>query len=218
MGTSVPDMRGFVVLLDARTRRVVCRGRNLSARPERARATVRYGLTMNSRVFLSHASEDRTIAERLCRFLESHGWRCWLAPRDLPTGSEWPEQILNPIEESAALVALISEHALRSDPVKNELAHAAQRRLQIFPLRIDGVALTPFFQFHLNRLHILSTTSGSLGQALKQLEDALRASSMPTAPPEPKARPSKARPERVPAPRAADGKQPPSSSASLSAP
>jgi len=137
---------------------------------------------MNSRVFLSHASEDRTIAERLCRFLESHGWRCWLAPRDLPTGSEWPEEILNAIEESAALVALISEHALRSDPVKNELAHAAQRKLQIFPLRIDGVALTPFFQFHLNRLHILSTTPGSLGQALKQLEDALRVStSMPTA-------------------------------------
>src|SRR5262249_34993585 len=146
------------------------------------------------------------------------GWRCWLAPRDLPTGSEWPEQILNAIEESAALVALISEHALRSDPVKNELAHAAQRRLQIFPLRIDGVALTPFFQFHLNRLHILTTPTGSLGKAHKHLEAALRASSSPPAPPEPRARPSKARPERAPAPRAQDGKQRAFSSGSVSAP
>lgn len=54
---------------------------------------------MESRVFLSHSSHDRVVAERICRSLEEHGIPCLMAPRDrdpvtpdgggLPSLSDW---------------------------------------------------------------------------------------------------------------------------------
>ena len=37
-------------------------------------------------VFVSYASGDKTVADSVCATLESHGVRCWMAPRDVLAG------------------------------------------------------------------------------------------------------------------------------------
>jgi hypothetical protein len=37
-------------------------------------------------VFISYASEDKTVADAVCAMIESQGVRCWIAPRDVLPG------------------------------------------------------------------------------------------------------------------------------------
>src|ERR1051326_8925254 len=47
------------------------------------------GKCMAHEVFISHSSQDKTAADRVCSFLEAKGMRCWIAPRDIVPGVEW---------------------------------------------------------------------------------------------------------------------------------
>ncbi|MBV8722991.1 MAG: toll/interleukin-1 receptor domain-containing protein, partial [Candidatus Eremiobacteraeota bacterium] len=38
---------------------------------------------MAVKVFISHSSKDREIADAICRHLEAMGVSCWIAPRDI---------------------------------------------------------------------------------------------------------------------------------------
>jgi hypothetical protein len=67
--------------------------------------------------FISHASEDREIAERICRFLEERGIHCWVAPRDVRPGRRYGEEIVSAIETADAVVLLLTENANKSKQV-----------------------------------------------------------------------------------------------------
>jgi hypothetical protein len=49
---------------------------------------------VDSKVFISHSSKDKAIADAICEHLESAGTRCWIAPRDIQAGTEWTEGIM----------------------------------------------------------------------------------------------------------------------------
>ena len=49
-------------------------------------------------VFVSYSTEDNTIATRLVDHLEAQGMGCWLAPRAIPGGAPFPEEIVEGIE------------------------------------------------------------------------------------------------------------------------
>jgi hypothetical protein len=51
--------------------------------------------------FISYAGEDRVIAEAACHALEARGIRCWMAPRDLLAGKDYPEAIIDGINGAA---------------------------------------------------------------------------------------------------------------------
>jgi len=41
-------------------------------------------------VFVSYAIEDKLIADAIVAKLEAAMIRCWIAPRDIPPGADWP--------------------------------------------------------------------------------------------------------------------------------
>ena len=47
--------------------------------------------------FISHSSNDKKVANDLCDSLETIGYRCWIAPRDIPPGSRYESEIVNAI-------------------------------------------------------------------------------------------------------------------------
>ena len=53
---------------------------------------------MSPRIFISHSSEDKIIAETICQRLEADGIKCWIAPRDIEPGSDWTKAIMQGIE------------------------------------------------------------------------------------------------------------------------
>lgn len=94
---------------------------------------------MNEAVFISYSSEDRDIAETICRSLESRGLTCWISSRDVPAGENFQEAIFHAISGSRAMVLVFSQRANNSNEIKKEVALASQHDLVIIPVRIEDV-------------------------------------------------------------------------------
>ena len=62
-------------------------------------------------VFVSYASQDAAVAQKACSALESAGFRCWIAPRDVVPGTLYADGIVGAIDESRRLFeALVPRH------------------------------------------------------------------------------------------------------------
>jgi len=88
-------------------------------------------------LFISHSSEDAETAQALVADFENRNITCWVAPRDIPMGSSYHEEIVQAIENSRAVLLLFSGAANKSAHVLREVELAEQGRKPILPLRID---------------------------------------------------------------------------------
>jgi len=94
---------------------------------------------MPPRVFISHSTKDKEIADAICRQLESEGIECWIAPRDIEVGSEWSEAIMRGIETCPAFILVLSANANHSEHVRREVAKAFSLKLAVIPFRTEPV-------------------------------------------------------------------------------
>jgi len=94
-------------------------------------------LAMTYDLFISHSSEDAETALTLVADFENRNISCWVAPRDIPMGSSYHEEIVQAIENSRAVLLLFSSAANKSEHVLREVELAAQGKKPILPLRID---------------------------------------------------------------------------------
>ena len=46
-----------------------------------------YRFAMNHDIFISYSSKQKSIADGVCHYLEENGFKCWMAPRDIPVGA-----------------------------------------------------------------------------------------------------------------------------------
>lgn len=97
-------------------------------------------------VFLSYASEERPLAERVCRVLETEGHDVFFDRDDLGGGDAFGERIRTSIASSDVLVYLISRSSVAARSYAlTELAIAAgmssRRRPAILPVRIDDTPI-----------------------------------------------------------------------------
>lgn len=93
-------------------------------------------------LFISYSSQDDTLARRLHADLQANGVRCWFAPEDMKTGDKIRTRIDEAIHLQDKLLLLLSEHALKSSWVENEVEAAMekeqhQQREVLFPIRLD---------------------------------------------------------------------------------
>ena len=88
-------------------------------------------------IFISYASRDFRHAEAVRQYLESMGWRCWIAPRDINmTGLSYTEAIPRALQQVRAVVVLLSPSANLSVHIPRELDLALERKLPLLPLRL----------------------------------------------------------------------------------
>ena len=87
-------------------------------------------------LFVSYSAADRTPAFSVVEGLESRGIRCWVAPRDIPPGSEYGEEIVEAIKGSRILVLIFSAQANSSPHVRREVERAVSARRAILPFRV----------------------------------------------------------------------------------
>src|SRR5271169_6159284 len=103
------------------------------------------------RVFISYASHDAVLAQKVCSALEAGGFPCWIAPRNVVPGTMYAEGIVHAIDESSILVLILSEQAVASAHVGREIERAVSKRHPVVALRIDGSPLTAAFEYFLNQ-------------------------------------------------------------------
>ena len=93
--------------------------------------------------FISYSTHDQEFAERLHADLQAKGVRCWFAPHDIKGGRKIHEQIDEAIRLHDRLLLILSEHSMRSEWVKTEIAKARKREVKegkrvLFPVRLVG--------------------------------------------------------------------------------
>jgi TIR domain len=108
-------------------------------------------------VFISYASHDAVLAQKVCSALEAAGILCWIAPRDVVPGTLYADGIVGAIDESRILVLILSKEAVTSAHVSRELERATSKRHPIIALRTDTAPL--------NRCGVLAHQDGLLVRA-----------------------------------------------------
>src|SRR5262247_559864 len=130
---------------------------------------------MAGRVFISHASEDREIAQAVCEAIESRGVACWIAPRDITPGKDYAQALYDAIGECASLVLVFSEYSNRSPQVRREVERAARDGDPIIPFRIDDTVPAGGLLFNVGTLDWLAPSSVDLPTQVGILADIVHA-------------------------------------------
>jgi hypothetical protein len=99
-------------------------------------------------VFISYASEDKTVADAVCVALEKAGVGCWIAPRDVVPGESYAGAIVHAIDSAKLLVLILSEHGGSSKHVLREVERASSKdhpviALPLIALHLDVHRVTP---------------------------------------------------------------------------
>lgn len=124
-------------------------------------------------VFVSYATEDKLIADAIVAKLEAAMIRCWIAPRDIPPGADWPAEIITAIERSRGMVVVVSHNSVESKQVHREVGNAVNEGCFVIPFRIEDVELSKNLKFHLQSPHWLDAMTPPLHAHLSRLVDAV---------------------------------------------
>lgn len=130
---------------------------------------------MNKTVFISHASKNFPIANELCKLLEGHGIPCWIAPRDIPPGGSYGEQIAQGIEQCLVTVLVLTEQANASRAVANELEMSFAHQNVIIPLRLHEVRPAKALEFFVSNAQWVDAFSTPLKRRVSEIVRIVRA-------------------------------------------
>jgi TolB-like protein len=125
------------------------------------------------RVFLSYASHDAAVAQKVCSALEAAGFPCWIAPRDVRPGAEYADAIVGAINEAKAMVLVLSQSAMESSHVAREVERAASKHKSIIAFRTDTAALNRALEYFLSNSQWIDVAALGMPAALKKLVEAV---------------------------------------------
>ena len=125
-------------------------------------------------VFISYSSHDKSVADAICAALEGTDVRCWMAPRDILPGRDWPEAIMQAIAAAKIMVVVFSTHANASQQVLREVERAVNKNVVVIPFRIDDSAPTKSFEYFLGCPHWLDAMTPPLQAHIDRLGETVR--------------------------------------------
>src|SRR5258706_15526474 len=102
---------------------------------------------MEHQVFISYSSHDKEIADRVCAALENAGFSCWIAPRDIEEGADFPSAIVQAITAVKSMVVVLTTDAGAAPHVLREIGHAFNSRKRVLPLGLFSSFLPPGFVY-----------------------------------------------------------------------
>lgn len=125
-------------------------------------------------IFISHSSKDAREAAKLCAVLEENGSQCFLAPRDIRSGYEYAEEIINGIDRSDLMVLMLSKASNQSPHVLREVERAVSRSVPIIVYKLEEVCLIKSMEYFLMTHQWLNAQSSGeytqLAECVKERE------------------------------------------------
>ena len=120
-------------------------------------------------IFISYAHLDKPIADAICAKLEFRHLRCWIAPRDVSPGKNFPEAIIDGIEESKVFILVFSSHANNSQHVLRELTNAVNKGRIVIPFRLEEVIPSKSMEYLISVPHWLDAINPPLEKHIDEL-------------------------------------------------
>ena len=130
---------------------------------------------MAHEVFISYASEDKTVADTVCEGLEKKGIRCWIAPRDIQPAQQYDDAIIEAINSAQVMVVIFSSNVFQSQYVKGEVERGFSKGLIIVPFRIEAIEPKESFELYLGRRQWLDAMTPPMGPHILKLSTTIHA-------------------------------------------
>ena len=93
-------------------------------------------------VFISYSHYDKDFVKKLCEYLEEHDIKCWMAPRDIPSGETYGGCIVRAIRETSVCLFVLSCQSGISRQCQKEIYWSLEHGKFIIPFKIDDFCLT----------------------------------------------------------------------------
>ncbi|HEY4872787.1 MAG TPA: toll/interleukin-1 receptor domain-containing protein, partial [Steroidobacteraceae bacterium] len=122
-------------------------------------STATGGAGTTGRAFISYASADAGVAQRVCAELEAAGLSCWIAPRDVVPGEFYADAIVRAIDAASVLVLVLSKNSVESPHVLREVERGSSKRHPLVSFRIDLAPLPSGLEYFLNTSHWLDASA-----------------------------------------------------------
>lgn len=104
---------------------------------------------MENHIFISHSSSDAKQAEALCGYLEKRNKKCFIAPRDIRSGHEYAEELLDGIDNSYVVILMLSEKSNTSPHVLREIERAISKNIPVIVYKMENVTLSKSLEYFL---------------------------------------------------------------------
>lgn len=108
---------------------------------------------MKHDVVISYSSKNKIVADGICHYLEENRIKCWIAPRDIPPGSNYGNVISDAIMNCRVVVLVYSQNSSVSRWVSGETNAAFSNGKPIVPFRIDDTQPVGAYFVMLNQTH-----------------------------------------------------------------
>ena len=134
-------------------------------------------------IFISHSHNDEMFARKVASFLEDQGLDVWEASNEIFPGDNWAAKISQGLQESNAMVVLLTPESLKSVLVQREVEYALgsiEYRKRLIPVLIDPdkTIAEDDIPWILKRLNIIDLTEHETEEdGIRRIADTLQASS-----------------------------------------
>lgn len=122
--------------------------------------------------FISYSSKNLEDALTIRSLLTNRGVRVWMAPGDIPAGSNYAGVLTRAIRNSECLVLLLTNESQNSTWVDKEVERALSYRKPVIPIALEMIDLNDSFEFYLGNQQIVPVRqiSGNNKELLKLLD------------------------------------------------
>ena len=128
---------------------------------------------MDPKVFVSYSSLDKTVADRVCSALETADIPCWIAPRNILPGVDYPRAIVEAIASVQVLVLILTREVAASPHILSEVGQAFNNKKRIIPFRLSNDPLPEDLEYFLSMTQWLDATDGCTDENIKRLTEAI---------------------------------------------
>lgn len=127
-------------------------------------------------VFISYSTKDEIHVQTLRSVLDANKISYWIAPRDIPGGSNYAKEIPSAIRSCSVFLLVLSQNAEASIWVSRELDLAVNSRKVILPLMVEDFSVGDEFNFLLTgcqRYEVFRRKSEVLETMVKRIQSVL---------------------------------------------
>ncbi|MCM1364028.1 MAG: leucine-rich repeat protein [Ruminococcus sp.] len=106
--------------------------------------------------FISYSSKNQASADAIRHLFIKNKIDTWMAPYDIPVGSEYAAVINRALKDCACFVLLLTNDAQKSRWVKKEVERAINYDKSIITIKFEDVVLNDAFDFYLCDQHMIA--------------------------------------------------------------
>ncbi|MFN7919522.1 MAG: toll/interleukin-1 receptor domain-containing protein [Bryobacteraceae bacterium] len=122
-----------------------------------------------ARVFISYSFGDKAVADRLSTLLSERGASCWIAPRDITPGANFPDAIVSAIEECPFLLLVFTAKSNRSPHVSSEVGIAFGGSRELILLELDDTMPSNTIRYYFHNKQWLDGSAEQLAECADRI-------------------------------------------------